>query len=43
MKKSRVRGIIPHEDGIIVIKRIREIEGRETEYYVFPRRGYRSW
>lgn len=39
MKKLRVRGIIPYQGGILVIKREREINNNKVEYYVFPGGG----
>lgn len=39
MEKIRVRGIILKDNGIIVIKRIREKNGTLRVYYVFPGGG----
>lgn len=39
MKKQRVRAIIPYNNGLILIKRIRQINNTEKQYYVFPGGG----
>ena len=39
MNKTRVRGVIPQEDGIIMMKRVKEVDGKPKEYYVFPGGG----
>jgi 8-oxo-dGTP pyrophosphatase MutT (NUDIX family) len=42
MKKSRARAIIPYGNGLILIHRIREIDGLKRDYYVFPGGGIES-
>ncbi|KYH32059.1 nucleoside triphosphate pyrophosphohydrolase [Clostridium tepidiprofundi DSM 19306] len=39
MVKLRSRAIIPYNEGILMIHRIREIGGKRVEYYVFPGGG----
>ena len=39
MNEVRVRGIIFHQDAIIVIKRRRIVDNKYIEYYVFPGGG----
>lgn len=39
MSKFRSRAIIPYNDGIILIHRIKNVNGKINEYYVFPGGG----
>ena len=39
MKKNRASAIIPYEEGLIVIKRIKENNEYKEEYYTIPGGG----
>tara|TARA_Y100000310_G_scaffold340947_1_gene438461 strand:- start:1227 stop:1682 length:456 start_codon:yes stop_codon:yes gene_type:complete len=39
MSAIRVRAIIPYQDGLLLIHRVRNENGNKREYYVFPGGG----